>query len=283
MSGGGLAGRSLLEQTLRATGEMEDDEIDLADVALALAALDRPDADLVPYRAHLGDLARAVAAKIAGDAQDNVMSRARALADVIGYEYGYAGDQTSYDDPRNADLMQVIDRRRGLPVALAILYLDIADRLGWHATGINFPGHFLIRMEQGAMRLIVDPFHGGAERSVADLRALLKQVAGLDAELEPRHYAAIGRRDTLIRLLNNIKTRALSDGNPARGAEIVDRMMMIAPDAAFLLFEAGACHAQTGNLKRAVQALEAYLATGPAGASRDEAAALLLQVRQQLN
>ena len=283
MTGATLAGRTLLEQTLHATGEMNDDEIDLADAALALAALDQPEADLAPYRAHLNDLAEAVGAKIPGGAEHNVMRRARALADVIGYEFGYAGDEASYDDPKNADLMQVIDRRKGLPVTLAILYLDIARRLGWEATGINFPGHFLIRLERGAGRIIVDPFHGGAERSVADLRALLKQVVGLDAELAPTHYSPIGKRDTLVRLLNNIKIRALADGDAARGAEIIDRMIMIAPGAAFLLFEAGACHAQTGNLIRAATALEAFLASGPDAKGREEAITLLRQVRQQLN
>jgi regulator of sirC expression with transglutaminase-like and TPR domain len=283
MTGVALTGQTLLEQTLHATGEMTDDEIDLADVALALAALDQPEMDLAPYRAHLDDLAEAVGAKIPDGAEHNVMRRARALADVISHEYGYVGDEASYDDPKNADLMQVIDRRKGLPVTLAILYLDIARRLGWEATGINFPSHFLIRLELDAMRIIVDPFHGGAERSVADLRALLKQVAGLDAELEPAHYAPIGKRDTLIRLLNNIKIRALADDDAARGAEIIDRMMMIAPGAAFLLFEAGACHAKTGNLIRATQALEAFLASGPDAKGRGEAEALLRQVRQQLN
>lgn len=283
MSSATLTGRSLLEQTLRATGDMKDAEIDLADAALALAALDRPEEDLTPYRRHLDDLARSVRLLMPGGAEQNVKRQARALAEVIGDEFGYEGDTASYDDPQNADLMRVIDRRRGLPVALAILYIDIARRMGWDATGINFPGHFLIRLERGAMRVIVDPFHGGIERSVADLRALLKQVAGLEAELEPAHYAAVGNRDTLIRLLNNIKTRALADGDAVRGAEIIDRMMMIAPDADFLLFEAGACHARTGNLIRAARALEAFLATNPGDAARGEADALLRQVRQQLN
>lgn len=283
MSAPTLTGRSLLEQTLRATGDMKDEDIDLADAALALAAFDRPDEDLAPYRRHLDELARAVGLLIPVGGAQNVMRQARALAEVLCDEFGYEGDTASYDDPQNADLMRVIDRRKGLPVALAILYLDIARRMGWDATGINFPGHFLIRLQRGAMRVIIDPFHGGIERSVADLRALLKQVAGLEAELEPTHYAPVGNRDTLIRLLNNIKTRALADGDAARGAEIIDRMMMIAPDADFLLFEAGACHARTGNLIRAAKALEAFLATGPDAAARGEAVTLLHQVRQQLN
>ena len=87
----------------------------------------------------------------------------------------------------------------------------------------------MIRLERGTVRSIIDPFNGGIERNVADLRALLKQMAGLDAELQPSYYSPISSRDTLIRLLNNIKLRALSGNDSERAAEIMDRMLLIAP------------------------------------------------------
>jgi regulator of sirC expression with transglutaminase-like and TPR domain len=278
-----LARRVALEKTIRATGHLADDDIDLAGTALALAALDRPSAAVEPYAAHLAEMADAVGARVPGGAVHNVMRRARALAEVLAEEYGYAGDTQTYDDADNANLMRVIDRRRGLPVALGILYMDVARRLGWEISGINFPGHFLIRLERGAMRVIVDPFDAGAERTVADLRALLKQVVGLDAELGPFDYAPIGNRDTLIRLLNNIKVRALAASDAARAAEIVERMMMVSPADPALLREAGMCHARGGNLRRASETLTAFLDSGASGRERDEAAALLREVRQRLN
>jgi len=274
---------ALYEETLRAVGGMADEDIDLADTALAIAALDREDADLTPYRMMLGDIAAAVSRKIPVSERHDLDHRAGALGDVLAGEYAFAGDADTYDDPRNADLIAVMDRRKGLPVALALLYLDVARRLGWNAIGINFPGHFLIRLEQGAGRVILDPFHGGMQRSAADLRGLLKQMAGIDAEMQPEHYAPIGNRATLIRLLNNIKVRAIADGDAVRGGEIIDRMLLIAPDETGLLLEAGACRARTGELRRAASALEAFLATGPGDAQRAEADALLRQVRQRLN
>jgi len=277
------ASREEIERALSAMGEGEDAGIDLAGAALLFAALDRGDGALDPYRAHLAEIARDVGAAVPPGAARNIARQARALAGVMSDTHRYVGDTLTYDDPQNANLMRVIDRRKGLPVALAILYIHAARAQGWEATGIDFPGHFMIRLESRGARAILDPFNGGVEREVADLRALLKQMAGLDAELRPEHYAPIGNRDTLVRLLNNIKLRAQSAGDGRRAAEMVDRMLLIAPDALSLLREAGVCHARLGNLRRATAALEKYLARSADGAGKRDAESLLQQVRSRLN
>ena len=141
----------------------------------------------------------------------------------------------------------------------------------------------MIRLERGTVRSIIDPFNGGLERNVADLRALLKQMAGLDAELQPDHYSPVSSRDTLIRLLNNIKLRALSGNDPERAAKIMDRMLLIAPKRLPLLQEAGAFYASIGNLRRAATVLEDFLAQSTNEARRHEAAALLHKIRSRLN
>jgi len=275
--------RAVIEDDLRAAGARADAELDIAEIALGLAMLDRPGDDIAPYRDHLAELDRAVAANIPPAAAHSVQRRVRALSRTIADEHGYAGDTLTYDDPGNASLTRVIDRRRGIPVALAIIYLHVARAQGWDAWGLGFPGHFLIRLERGAARAIVDPFNGGVERDVSELRDLLKQMAGMDAELRPDHYAPVGNRDTLIRLLNNIKIRALAAGDAERAAEIIERCLMFAPDRIELLAEIGACHARTGNLRRATEALESYLERCDGGAERGEAERLLHRLRTRLN
>lgn len=270
-------------QNLAVQGRREDDEMDLAECALLLAGLDNREADLTPFRHHLNEIARGVEAAALGTEAGRASHRARALSEVMVGKYKYQGDTLSYDDPRNANLIHVIERRKGLPVALAILYIHAARALGWPATGINFPGHFLIRLEGSEGRIILDPFNGGIERDVADLRGLLKQVAGIDAELLPDHYAPIGNRLTLIRLLNNIKLRAAAAQEKDRVAEILDRMVLVAPDDVSLLREAGQVHAETGNLRRAIETLERALTHGADNPLRRETEALLRQVRSRLN
>lgn len=272
-----------LEKRLRAQGQMDDAEIDLAETAMLLAALDRPDGDLAPYRNHLSEIADNVKLKAPPGEAPSIEHRARALVDVLAEDYGYRGDTLTYDDPQNANLLRVIDRRKGLPVTLSILYIHAARAQGWAATGINFPGHFLIRLEAAGGRVILDPFNGGVERDVSDLRALLKQMAGLDAELVPAHYEPIGNRDTLIRLLNNTKLRAQAAKDEDRVAEILDRMLMISPEDPALLHEAGVSFAQIGNLRRAIESLEAFLALNADPARRATVERLLHQIRSRLN
>src|SRR5690606_35081789 len=152
------------------------DTIDLAETALVLASLDRPRVSLDRYRDHLIELGASVRGGVPDDASlDECVA---ALNASMVKRYGYQGDTQNYDDLQNANLMRVIDRKRGLPVALSILYLHAGRAQGWAMAGVNFPGHFLIRLDRGAGRAILDPFHGGRTLATGELRALLKSVAG---------------------------------------------------------------------------------------------------------
>src|SRR5439155_5381975 len=153
----------------------------IGEAALALASFERPRVGLARYRQHLAALGRDVG-RHAGAGGD-LAARMQALNEVVLLKYGYSGDELSYDDLQNANLMRVVDRRKGLPVALGILYLHAARAQGWDSVGLGFPGHFLIRLAEGPERLILDPFHGGRICDAAMLRELLKAMAGQDVEL----------------------------------------------------------------------------------------------------
>lgn len=261
-----------IDGALRAVGTLADDEIGLADAALLLGALDLPGTSLDRYRTHIGRLGEDVAAL--ARTGEPLERRRRHLNAVLFEAHGYAGDTESYDAPENANLLQVIDRRVGLPVSLGILYIHAARAQGWAVDGLAFPGHFLVRMDEGDRRVIVDPFHQGQALEAGHLRGLLKQFQGADVELEPAHYAPVGNRAILLRLQNNIKSRALQAGDGARAAAILERMLLIAPEAGGLWHELGMVRARLGTIKGAVEALERSLACPlPEGArSRVEAA-----------
>ena len=198
-------------------------------------------------------------------------------------KYGYTGDELTYDDLQNANLMRVIDRRKGLPVVLGIMFIDAARAQGWEAAGLAFPGHFLIRLSEEAERLIVDPFHNGQICGAAELRELLKAVVGADSELTPEYYAPVSDRDVLLRLQNNIKSRLLQQQRHERAVKVVETMLMLAPDLADLWREAGMLHRQLGNIRAAAGAFEQYVVRAPDGMARHQAAAILQQLRGQLN
>lgn len=254
---------------LRRLAGLDDHQIDLAQAALALAARAQPSVAPDRYQTHLKELAVAVGGACE-DAGGSLAAKRNALSDVLHAQFGYAGDQKSYDDLQNANLMQVIDRRKGLPIALGILHIHCGRSLGWEICGLNFPGHFLIRLEDGPQRVILDPFNGGVEIDVAGLRALLKLTLGPDAELSPTHYAAASNRDILIRLQNNRKIRLIKADQFADALCVVEDMLLFAPGEESLWHEAGLLNSHIGNLRAALIAFAHCrdLATNPTDRAR---------------
>jgi regulator of sirC expression with transglutaminase-like and TPR domain len=266
---------------LRELGASGAHILPIAEAALALASFERPRVAFRRYRDHLRLLARDVG-RHPGAAGD-LAARTRALNEIILLKNGYSGDELSYDDLQNANLMRVIDRRKGLPVALGILYIHAARAQGWDIAGLAFPGHFLVGLADGAERVIVDPFHGGQICGAAELRELLKAAAGQDSKLSPEHYMTVSDRDVLLRLQNNLKARLLQAQHHERALAVIETMLMLAPDLAELWREAGMLHRHLGNMRAAGAALEQYIVRAPEGLARHQAAAILQQLRAQLN
>lgn len=265
---------------LRSLARAADERLPLAPAALALAALDRPRVDLTRYHGHLAALAREVGAEAAGAAA--IGRRVAALNTVILERYGYRGDTLTYEDLQNANLMRVIDRRKGLPVALGILYIHAARAQGWDMAGLAFPGHFLVRLQDEGACVILDPFNGGKTREAAELRDLLKAITGNEAELTPAHYAPVSDREILLRLQNNLKLRLIESRQMEKALHVVERMTLFAPDHAALLREAGLINAELGNLRAAIAAFERFLALAEEESDRHQAAALLQKLKARL-
>ena len=276
------------EALLIELGRTDGTILPLAEAALAFARLDRPDVDPEGYRAHLDQLADELAAELGGASAPPLKDRVAALVQVMVGNHGYQGDGATYDDLANADLMRVIDRRRGLPVALGILYIHAARAQGWQAGGLNFPGHFLIRIDAGGERAILDPFAGGELRSAGQLRKLMQLLRGGrdaegPAELKPEHYRMVADRDVLLRLQNNIKLRLLQAGGSEAAFEVLRRMRLLAPRHADLWRETGVLADHLGRLTAGIAALETALSLAPTAEWRHEAALLLQQLKGRLN
>jgi len=274
-----MARDSEAERLLRHIGATQDEPFDLARAALALATFERPQVALDRYHAHLDELAHDVGAAGA----TTLEARLEALNSTLIGAHGYVGDALNYDDMQNANLMRVIDRRKGLPVALGILYIHAARAQGWTIAGLAFPGHFLLRLGGGNRRLMIDPFHGGAVMAPHDLRDRLKAMNGNDAELLPEHYAEVSDRSILLRLQNNINLRLQQQKKFAAASAVVERMLMIAPKAAALWREAGILNAHAGRLVAAIDAIEHYRDLQTTPTARHKAQALLQRMRDQLN
>lgn len=266
---------------LAALGALDDEAIDLADAALVIGGLDYPSVQLDSYRDHLQELVTDT--RRTRSRESGIDGRIARINRVLFETHGYAGDADSYDDPQNANLVRVIDRRCGLPVMLGILYIHVARAQLWPADGLTFPGHFLVRLDVEGRRAIVDPFHGGQVLEAGHLRNMLKQFLGADTELRPEHYAAVGNRDILLRAMNNIKTRAVDGGDMERASLILERMTALAPQAAGPWRELGMLEARRGNMNRAIRAIQTFADHSPSEEDRQAAARMIAKLKRELN
>ncbi|MEI9996134.1 MAG: transglutaminase-like domain-containing protein [Rhizomicrobium sp.] len=258
---------------LEGIGRAGDGPHDIARAALMLAALDHPGQPLEPSLAHLHEIAETMAAQRPMILR--IADGAQALSATLAGRFGYDGDRGTYNDPANADLMAVIARRRGLPVALGILYMHAARAAGLRASGLNTAGHFLVRIVHRHDDLTIDPFHGGMVLEPGHIPAALD-----DAQLAQ----PVGDTDVLLRLQNNLKLRALEDGEEERALELTGRMVLFAPHRAELWFDLGRLNEAVGVLGASRKAYETCLALSPPGqALHNEAALSLAQLKRRLN
>jgi regulator of sirC expression with transglutaminase-like and TPR domain len=178
-----------------------DEQIDLAEAALAIAATEYPGLDPAPWLEKLDRLAARVQAGPTFSALANIA----AINKVLFEEEEFRGNTKEYDDPRNSYLNDVLERKMGIPITLSLVYTEIARRKGVPLAGVGFPGHFLVKHPGPPADIIVDPFHRGAVLSTADCSARLRKHFGPKAELKPEYFAGSTKKQILARMLNNLK------------------------------------------------------------------------------
>ena len=265
-------------------GGAGDGAIDLFETALVLAAADRPGARLEPYRRHMEVIISEVRTYV-GSTEPLVPLglRIEGLVQVIIKRYGYGGTQEVFDDLDAVNMMRVIDSRSGMPIVIGILFMQTARTLGWDICGLDFPGRFLVRLEAGGERRILDPFAGGAVVEPRDMRDMFKAIAGNHVELRAEHYRDMGNRDILLRLQENIKIRLLREERFDDALETLEVMLLFAPDKLELWRETGLLHARLDHIKDAIRALEEYLRRCGTDETRYNTSMLLQELRARLN
>ncbi|HWU86755.1 MAG TPA: transglutaminase-like domain-containing protein, partial [Kofleriaceae bacterium] len=157
------------------------------------------------------------------------IGRARAISDYLFDRHGFTGNAYDYYDPRNSFLTEVLDRRTGIPISLSVLYLEVARRVGVLAQGVNFPGHFLVRVAVEDAWLFLDPYSGGRALAPADLEALLRKTTTPDAVLEPSVIAAATKRQIVARMLVNLAGIYGRAGDLLRSLDVLERLAVLEP------------------------------------------------------
>jgi regulator of sirC expression with transglutaminase-like and TPR domain len=238
---------------------MDDEDIALDEAALALAALDHPDADLDHYTTRMAYFAAQLLARSAGVTAS--AERAVLLRDLLAHEHELTGDERCFSEESGADLIALLDSGRGLPVTLSLLYVAVARKAGWTAVCLNVPGHVLIRIGREPSSVIQDPFDEGR---VLDQRALARMTArllGPGAAPETAAFPPMGNRATLVRLITNQAARARRLGKLDRALELTTRMCALAPRMTALWWERARLEQHLGRTAAARASLVAMRET----------------------
>jgi regulator of sirC expression with transglutaminase-like and TPR domain len=236
-------------------------ELDLATAALLVAAEEYPQLPLAPYLRRLDLLAERVRDRLGDETAPLVVLQE--LNRVLFEEEGFRGNVDEYYDVRNSFLNDVLDRRLGIPITLSVVYLEVGWRLGLPLVGVAFPGHFLVRYEGEALRLLVDPFEGGRLRFEDQAQELLDRVYGGMVPLQPEYLQPVSKREILVRILTNLKGIYLNARDDRRALAAIERILVLRPGAANELRDRGMLLARIGRVGEAIADLERYLSSAP--------------------
>jgi regulator of sirC expression with transglutaminase-like and TPR domain len=249
--------------------DVEDERIDLVRAALTIAQTEYPELDFDAYCSRIEELARRVKRLVPdlGDPSESISALNRVLFD----EEGFRGNSENYYDPRNSFLNDVLDRKLGIPIALAVVYMEVARRVGFPLVGVSMPGHFLLKhYDVEGREILIDPFNRGSILTAKDCQRALDEIYGGQMPLQPEFLMAVSRRQVLVRMLNNLKSIYLSVRNFRKALPIVDLILAIYPRSPEDVKQRALLRWSLGQTRGALADLEDYLKMSPEASDADE-------------
>ena len=258
-----------------------EDEIDLAQAAFLIAAEEYADLDVDVELARLDEIAKEARIRIGDVSLADSDEFIRRFNEYLFQELGFRGNETDYYDPKNSFLNDVLERRTGIPISLAAVYVEIARRVGAPVRGVGFPGHFLARWErpEGDSIVVVDPFHGSIVGE-KECRELLSRLSGGQVAFRPEMLAPLPTRGILARMLANLKGVWIKKADFERAISACDRILLLLPEAATEIRDRGLLWLKLECYRPALVDLEAYLAKAPNAPDAPAVAEQLVPLRQ---
>jgi regulator of sirC expression with transglutaminase-like and TPR domain len=248
----------------------QDDTIPLFEAALTIAQDSDPLLDLTAVQAEVDTFAATLQQRLAADASH--VQKLRLLNHYFYQELGFAGNVNDYYDPNNSYLHRVIHTRRGIPISLAIIYMELAQQIGLHVKGISFPGHFLMKLSIQSGDIILDPFNGvslSREDLEERLEPFLEQQNSSAERPLARYLQTAHPREILVRMLRNLKTLFVEHELWQRVLGVQQRLVILLPEDITERRDRGLVYANLECPMAALQDLEAYLSERPYATDAD--------------
>ena len=255
--------------------------IPLARGALLIAKEEYPGLDVDDYLAQIADLAREGAAQVNGGA--DTIEKVQLLSDFLFAQKGFDGNRDQFADPRNSFLNEVLERRRGIPITLSVVYIEVGRQLGLNLFGVGFPAHFLVKAVDERGELIIDPFNAGMILGLDEIRARLAKIYGQPVDLNPAMLKAVGAREILTRMLRNLKNIYASGSDWNRALGTLDRILILDPRAVEEMLERGGLHERLECFGPALADFRAFLAQAPEHPGADVAREAVVRLLRQVS
>jgi regulator of sirC expression with transglutaminase-like and TPR domain len=272
---------ALAEFSTLVSRTIEDERIDLARAALAIARTEYPQLKADQYLGRLQALAQRVRARLAPN--PTPPETIAELNTVLFREERFRGNVEDYYDPRNSFLNEVLDRKLGIPITLALVYEEVARRIGLPLFGVGMPGHFLLKhYDVDGRQVILDPFHSGALLTLQECQQRLDQVYSGQMQLQSEFLSSVSRRRWLTRMLNNLKTIYLSNRNFRKALVMADLILAIYPRSPEDVKQRAALRYNLGQMRNALLDFEDYLKMLPEASDADDIRAVILSIRRNL-
>lgn len=257
---------------------LSDNDVPLLGTALLVASDEYPQLDAARYDAILQQHADDIAPQLDGNATPP--RRLRVINRHLFETLGYAGADGDYQDPRNSYLNQVIERRQGNPISLALVQMDVARRLGVQLQGISFPGHFLVQLALEDGLLVMDPFNRGRTLDLPELRERARPHLGghaPDDDALQHLLSPASARTMLMRMLRNLHAGQVDQQDWARAVRSADRLLKLSPNNAEALRDRGFAYSQLGHRPGALADLTRYRRLRPDAEDGERVRELLLE------
>jgi regulator of sirC expression with transglutaminase-like and TPR domain len=253
-----------------------DADIDVAEAALLIAAEAYPELDLDRYLATLDALADGARARLRAGQSDE--DKVRLLIDYLANEQRFVGNQDDYYDRRNSFLNEVLDRRTGIPITIALVYIEVARRAGIPVHGVGFPGHFLAKYV-GSAEIIFDPYFGQI-LSEEQCARRLQAVLGEEARFDRGYLRNATAREIIVRMLRNLKQVLLQAREYEPALSCSERILLVEPELPPELRDRGLLYHQLECYSAAQADLERFLALAPNDDSAEVVREKLIEIRR---
>jgi regulator of sirC expression with transglutaminase-like and TPR domain len=261
--------------------EIDDERVDLLRSALTFARIEDPQLDIENYVRRVDELAARVAEKI--EDPDDPAQIIAALNDVLFKEEMFRGNTVEYYSPRNSFLHDVLDRRLGIPITLALVYMEVARRVGFQLFGVGMPGHFLLKhYDVDGQSILIDAFERGSIVTEDDCRQKLDSIYSGQVALQPEFLLAVTRRQMLTRMLNNLRAVYLSQRDFRRAVQVVDLILVIYPRSPEDMKQRAVLRYNLNDYRGALSDFEEYVKMSPDASDAEEIRQTALSLRRSM-